>query len=113
MLDMTVFSVLAQLLMVHEELACPLRDYLTENYQNLVSLVNRVKDRAWAEHWEEATGDKLHLNPHIPKPEPVVEEDKAEETEKKDEGKTDEEKKDEKEEVKEEKEEEDKAEKKD
>ena len=112
MLDMIVFSVLAQLMMIDEELACPLQDHLTENYQNLVDLVNRIKEKAWAEHWEEATGDNLDLNPHIPKPQPVVEEDKTEETEKKDEEKKDEVKNVEKQEDKEDKKDEEEAEKK-
>ena len=79
MLDMTVFSILAQLLMIVEEVSCPLKDHLTENYPNLVNLVNRIKDKAWAEHWEGATGDSLDANPHIPKPEPIAEEEQVEE----------------------------------
>ena len=102
MLDLAVFSVLAQLVMVDEEVTCPLRDHLKENFTNLVELVTRVKDKCWAEHWDMAIGDTLDLNPHIPKPEPV--EEKTEEKEDKAEEKTDEEgeKKEDKEEVKEE-----------
>ena len=40
------------------------------------------QDRAWGEHWEEAIGEKLELNPHIPKPDPPKEEEKKEEEEK-------------------------------
>ena len=62
-----------------------------------------MQDRAWAEHWEEATGEKMDLNPHIPKPEPPKEEEKEEkkEDDKKEEKKEEEgEKKEEKEEEK-------------
>jgi len=78
MLDMVVYSHLAQLVMVEAEYTCPLRDYLQDTCKNLVGLVSRMKDRCWGEHWELATGDKMELNPHIPKPEPVVEEKKEE-----------------------------------
>ena len=37
------------------------------------------QDLAWGDHWDEATGDKLELNPHIPKPDPPKEEEKKEE----------------------------------
>ena len=94
MLDLAVFSVLAQLLMVDEEFQCPLKDHLKENYQNLVDLVTRMKERCWAEHWDLAVGDNMDLNPHIPKPEPEPE--PAAEEEKKDEEKKDEEKEGEK-----------------
>ena len=88
LLDLTVFSVLAQLTTVEEGVACPLRDHMTEHNTNLAGLVARMKDRAWAEHWDLATGETMDLNPHIPKPEP--EEAKAEEEEKKDEEKKEE-----------------------
>ena len=56
------------------------------------------QDQAWADHWDEATGDKLELNPHIPKPDPPKEEEKAEEKkDEKAEEKKEEEKKEEKE----------------
>jgi len=82
MLDMVVYSHLAQLVMVEADYPCPLRDYVEESCKNLVALMHRVKDRCWGEHWEVATGDSMDLNPHIPKPEPVVEEQKDEVTEK-------------------------------
>merc|ERR1712242_168929 len=84
MLDMVVYSHLAQLIMVESEYPCPLRDFLQESCKNLVGLVNRMKDRCWGDHWELAIGDNMDLNPHIPKPEPVVEEkkEKAEEDKK-------------------------------
>lgn len=37
------------------------------------------QDRSWGDHWEEAIGDKMELNPHIPKPDPPKEEPKVEE----------------------------------
>ena len=40
-----------------------------------------IQDRAWGDHWEEAIGDKMELNPHIPKPEPPVEEKEEEKKE--------------------------------
>jgi len=79
MLDLVVFSHVAQLVMVDKEYTCALRDYLEADCKNLVGLVNRMKDRCWNEHWENATGEEMDLNPHIPKPEPPVEEVKEEE----------------------------------
>jgi len=76
MLDMVVFSHLAQLIMVETDYPCPLRDFLQESCKNLVGLVNRMKDMCWGDHWELAIGDIMDLNPHIPKPEPEVEEKK-------------------------------------
>jgi len=105
MLDMVVFSHVAQLVMVDKEFSCPLRDYLEADCTNLVGLVNRMKDRCWGDHWANATGEEMDLNPHIPKPEPPAPEPEKEE-EKKEE--VEEEKKEE--EVKTEKEEEKKEE---
>merc|ERR1712158_271072 len=82
MLDMVVFSHVAQLVMVDKEFSCPLRDYLEADCKNLVGLVNRMKDRCWADHWAAATGEEMDLNPHIPKPEPPVEPEKPEEEKK-------------------------------
>merc|ERR1712045_876982 len=78
MLDMVVYSHLAQLVMIDAEYLCPLRDFVQEECKNLVDLVNRMKDRCWGDHWELAIGDSMNLNPHIPKPEPEVEEKKEE-----------------------------------
>ena len=41
----------------------------------------QYQDRAWGDHWDEAIGDKMELNPHIPKPEPPVEEKEEEKKE--------------------------------
>jgi len=89
MLDLTVFSVLAQILMVDNEFPCPLRDHLTENYQNLVNLVDRMKEKCWADHWDLAIGITLDPNPHIPKPDPVKEEEEQAEEKKDNEAKED------------------------
>ena len=101
MLDLAVFSVLAQLVMVDEEVTCPLRDHMKENYNNLMELVTRVKDKCWAEHWDMAIGDNLDLNPHIPKPEPAEEKPEEKEEEKAEEKKeeTEDKKEEEKEEI--------------
>jgi len=80
-LDLVAFCHIAQILNVESEVACPLRDYMDEECKNLVGLYNRMKDRAWGDHWEEAIGDKMELNPHIPKPEPPVEEKEEEKKE--------------------------------
>merc|ERR1712226_857618 len=80
-LDLVAFCHIAQILNVESEVVCPLRDYMNEECKNLVGLYNRMKDRAWGDHWEEAIGDKMELNPHIPKPEPPVEEKEEEKKE--------------------------------
>merc|ERR1712088_789967 len=103
MLDLVVFSHVAQLVMVDKEFSCPLRDYLEADCKNLVGLVNRMKDRCWADHWDNATGEEMDLNPHIPKPEPPAPEPEKEE-EVKEEKKEEEEKNEEKEKAEEKKE---------
>merc|ERR1739838_1104995 len=100
MLDMVVFSHVSQLVMVDKEYPCPLRDYVEADCTNLVGSVNRMKDRCWGDHWENATGEEMDLNPHIPKPEPPAPEPEKKEEEKKE----DAEEKEKKEEKKEEKE---------
>jgi len=99
-LDLVTFAHLAQIINVDsEEVKCPLKEYLESDCTNLVGLYNRMKDRAWGDHWEEAIGEKLELNPHIPKPDPPQPEEpeKAEpEAEKKEEEKTEEKKEEEK-----------------
>jgi len=87
MLDLVVFSHVAQLVMVDKEYSCPLRDYLEADCKNLVGLVNRMKDRCWADHWENATGEEMDLNPHMPKPEPPAPEPEKEEEKKEEEKK--------------------------
>merc|ERR1719264_2344931 len=91
LLDLVVFSHLAQLTVVEESVACPLRDHIKAEHENLIGLVDRMKTLTWGEDWAIAT-EKLDRNPHIPKPieeqvkiivDDVVEkatEEKAEET---------------------------------
>jgi len=79
-LDLVTFAHLAQIVNVDgQEVKCPLKEFLESECTNLVGLYNRMKDRAWGDHWDEAIGDKLELNPHIPKPDPPKEEEKKEE----------------------------------
>ena len=52
-----------------------------------------MQDRAWGDHWDEATGEKLDMNPHIPKPDPPKEEEKEEKKDEKAEEKKEEEEK--------------------
>merc|ERR1712177_122031 len=82
MLDLVVYSHVAQLVMIEKDYPCSLRDYLEADCKNLVGLVNRMKDRCWSDHWDAATGEEMDLNPHIPKPEPPAEPEKVEEEKK-------------------------------
>merc|ERR1712130_405187 len=79
MLDLVVYSHVAQLVMIEKDYPCSLRDYLEADCKNLVGLVNRMKDRCWGGHWANATGEEMDLNPHIPKPEPAPEPEPVEE----------------------------------
>jgi len=45
MLDLVVYSHVAQLVMIEKDYPCSLRDYLEADCKNLVGLVNRMKDR--------------------------------------------------------------------
>merc|ERR1711862_417775 len=102
MLDLVVYSHVAQLVMIEKDYPCSLRDYLEADCKNLVGLVNRMKDRCWGDHWANATGEEMDLNP--PEPEPV--EEKKEEEAKKEETTEKEEKKEEEKEKADEKKEE-------
>jgi len=111
MLDLVVFSHVAQIVMVDKEQPCSLRDFLEADCKNLVGLVNRMKDRCWGDHWDNATGDEMDLNPHIPKPEPPAPEpEKVENVEEKKETKEEEKKEEEKETADEKKEDKEKVE---
>jgi len=79
LLDLTVYSHMAPVLFIDKEFPCVLRDYMESDCQNLVGLVNRMKDRCWGDHWSNATGEEQDLNPHIPKPVPAEPETKEEE----------------------------------
>jgi glutathione S-transferase len=78
-LDLVAFCHIAQILNIEDKVICPLRDYINEECKSIVDFYERMKERSWGEHWDEAIGDKMELNPHIPKPEPPVEEEKKEE----------------------------------
>merc|ERR1712227_1135029 len=67
LLDLVVFSHLAQLTVVEESVACPLRDHIKAEHENLIGLVDRMKTLTWGEDWAIAT-EKLDRDPHIPKP---------------------------------------------
>lgn len=51
-LDVVAFANLAQLHFIDKEVSHPLRDAINESYPNLVGLVTRVKERAFAD-WDE------------------------------------------------------------
>lgn len=51
-LDVVAFANLAQLHFIDKEVSHPLRDALNDSYPNLVGLVTRVKERAFAD-WDE------------------------------------------------------------
>jgi glutathione S-transferase len=94
-LDLVTFSQLALVLNVDDSdkgVKCPLKEFINAECTNLVGHYNRMKDRAWADHWEMAIGEGMDLNPHIPKPDPPKEEEKKEEEPKKEEEKKEEEK---------------------
>merc|ERR1719150_3182577 len=81
-LDLVAFSQLALVLNVDDSengVKCPLKEFINAECTNLVGHYNRMKDRAWGDHWDEAIGEKMELNPHIPKPDPPKEEEKVEE----------------------------------
>merc|ERR1711872_1025336 len=58
LLDLTVYSHMAPVLFIDKEFPCVLRDYMESDCQNLVGLVNRMKDRCWGDHWSNATGEE-------------------------------------------------------
>jgi len=78
-LDLVAFSQLALVLNIDDSekgVKCPLKDFVNAECTNLVGHYNRMKDRTWGDHWDEAVGEKMDLNPHIPKPDPPKEEEK-------------------------------------
>jgi len=83
-LDLVAFSQIALVLNVDDSdkgVKCPLKEFINAECTNLVGHYNRMKDRAWGDHWDEAIGEKMELNPHIPKPDPPKEEEKEEKKE--------------------------------
>ncbi|KAK6627247.1 hypothetical protein RUM43_002904 [Polyplax serrata] len=79
--DVVAFANLAQIYFIDKEVQYPLREYMLENCQNLVGLINRIKDRCFPD-WEDIC-KTLDLNSHLPKPPP--EEKDQDQKEKKDE----------------------------
>merc|ERR1712088_1222750 len=49
LLDLVVFSHLAQVTVVEESVACPLRDHIKAEHENLIGLVDRMKNLTWGE----------------------------------------------------------------
>lgn len=88
LLDVVVFSNIAQLVVVDKQVAHPLRDWLLENCQNLVQHFERIKEKYYPD-WQEMC-DTLDMNTHLPKP--VKEEPEPEKAEQKEEEKKEEEK---------------------
>merc|ERR1711881_787960 len=78
-LDLVAFSEVALIISVDDSeesgIKCPLKEFVNAECTNLVGHFNRMKDRAWGDHWDEAIGEKMELNPHIPKPDPPKEEE--------------------------------------
>ncbi|CAG5007155.1 unnamed protein product [Parnassius apollo] len=66
LLDVVAFANIAQLHFIDKEVPHPLRDALNESFPNLVGLVTRVKERAFAD-WDDICRT-LDLNAHLPKP---------------------------------------------
>merc|ERR1712223_1635345 len=56
-LDLVAFSQLALVLNVDDSengVKCPLKEFINAECTNLVGHYNRMKDRAWGDHWDEA-----------------------------------------------------------
>jgi len=76
-LDVVVFSNVAQLVVVDKQVAHPLRDWMLENGNNLVQHFEKIKEKYYPD-WEEMC-QTLDLNTHLPKPPaPVQEAEKKE-----------------------------------
>lgn len=75
-LDVVAFSNLAQVIYMDKEVPYSLRDWMSENCNNLVEFCQRVKERAFKD-WDDMCAN-LDLNSHLPKP-PPKEETPAEE----------------------------------
>ncbi|XP_050546728.1 failed axon connections [Daktulosphaira vitifoliae] len=73
-LDVVAFANLAQLYFVDKEVECPLRDYMVDNFENLVAHTNRIKERCFPD-WDDMCKN-LDLNSHLPKPPPAEEKPK-------------------------------------
>merc|ERR1712042_20455 len=54
LLDLVVYSQMAQVYFVANEQPCSLRDYMESECTNLVGLVNRMKDLCWGDDKEKS-----------------------------------------------------------
>lgn len=80
-LDVVAFPNLAQIYFVDKEVEYPLRDYMIENFSNLVGHVNRMKERCFPD-WDDIC-KTLDMNAHLPKPPVEEKEVKGKDEEKK------------------------------
>ncbi|XKL63531.1 hypothetical protein PGB90_005895 [Kerria lacca] len=80
-LDIVAFANLAQIYFVDKEVEYSLRDYLIENFSNLVGHVNRMKERCFPD-WDDIC-KTLDMNAHIQKPASEEKEVKSKDEEKK------------------------------
>jgi glutathione S-transferase len=85
-LDVVAFANLAQLYFIDKEVECQLRDYLVDNFENLVEHTNRIKERCFPD-WDDMCKN-LDLNSHLPKPPPAEEKPKEDGDKKATENKT-------------------------
>lgn len=85
-MDVVAFANLAQLYFIDKEVECQLRDYLVDNFENLVEHTNRIKERCFPD-WDDMCKN-LDLNSHLPKPPPVEEKPKEDGEKKVEENKT-------------------------
>ncbi|XP_018324652.1 failed axon connections isoform X2 [Agrilus planipennis] len=65
-LDVVAFANLAQIYFIDKEVQFTLKDYMSDNCQNLEGFVNRMKERCFPD-WEDIC-TTLDLNTHLPKP---------------------------------------------
>ncbi|XP_025405499.1 failed axon connections [Sipha flava] len=87
-LDVVAFANLAQLYFLDKEVECQLRDYLVDNFENLIQHTNRIKERCFPD-WDDMCKN-LDLNSHLPKPPPVEDKPKEDGDKKATENKTNE-----------------------
>lgn len=68
LVDVVVFSNIAQFVVVDKDVAHPFRDYIHQNCQNLLKHFERIKERYYPD-WEEMC-KTLDMNTHLPKTSP-------------------------------------------
>uniref|UniRef100_A0A0P6G316 Failed axon connections n=1 Tax=Daphnia magna TaxID=35525 RepID=A0A0P6G316_9CRUS len=74
LLDVVVFASTAQIYFISDDAKYALKEFMVEQCANLVGHVSRIKERCFSD-WDEICNN-LELNPHLPKPEPEVKENK-------------------------------------